>query len=624
MSLPASIQNSLDLSLLPGAAGCVSAIAGVSASGLASCADARSEARTAGAARGPLGIPTVITANPAREKALQVVDSEGEITFFDRKTFAPVFDADAEKMQRWLMLRQAQQILSVGDDAFQLRSKNDHLPYSPFYFSGFVGPVKQKFSRSERIESRPVVCKLPYSPWLPGVVGPVDLKFEIHVDQAGAEIFQVQHLQPKFRTVLCLQRHLPGKDASVWQSVKTQNCSWHDLTVCGSPWFCPICSARINLGRQDQIRRVYDAVGKVGGSAYMLTFTVRHGVGDDCKVLVESMKSAMQLLQKMPVWKDFTRRQPLKRPQAGSMPFLDYIGRIAALEATHGVNGWHPHEHHLWFFKQKLSAQKINLLRSRLFSAWASCCVQCGMVAPLEKFGLDVREALSASEYIAKFADLGRDRRWGPEKEIASSHAKKGNKKGRSVMQILFDSMRLDEAANSVQTDFFMNADAFLFLDFANAFLGKHQLQVSRTLKKWLRDCGVDLDETDAGDQELAEVLESDSELQFEVDASDFLAIVRNKAQSAVLLTCKNLGSDAALAFIRSLPGRVEINRETAEFVRDVDSAVKVKKLAPSPFFDLLDTKTSFGDDLKNDGWLKGRDLDLWKRRGASSVLKGL
>lgn len=560
---------------------------------------------------GALGIPTVFTDEYKRSKSLQTVNPEtGEVSFFDRKTQKELFDGEAERMQRWLMLRQAQQILSYGSDAFELRDKHDMLPYSPFNVDlgrDFVGPVKVKHSRVPRV---------------------------VELSEGSHEV--LQHLQPKFRTVLCLQRHTPGRDASVWQSKATTNCSWHDLTVCGSPWTCPLCSERIDFGRQDQIKRVYEAFqsAEVGGSTYMLTFTCRHGLGDECKLLVDSMKKAMQMLQKTMAFKEVTRRVPLKKSRDGSMPFLDYVGRIAALEATYGANGWHPHEHHLWFFKRKLTADEIFQLRSRLFAAWADCCVKCGMQAPSEQHGLDVRVALSAAEYMAKFSNLGQERRWGPEKEIASSHSKKGNKKGRSVMQILSDSMQTDNYLtweSKGDHTFRMNADCFLFLDFATAFLGKHQLQISRTLKKWLRDMGVDLDETEAGDQELASSLEEESEMQFEVDAGDFLAVVRNKAQGSVLLICKKQGSDAALEFIKSLPGRVDQSgmfQKPKEYIRDQDMGgvhskdgqmmglmAAKKPIRDNDAHDLWDTK--FSDDM-----LQGRDLKLWKLKGAAAIFK--
>ena len=564
----------------------------------------------------PLGIPTVITDESPRGLAVKTVDSEGEIRFFEPAKpgvnggksgkNAELYDADAASMQRWIMLRTAQTILASGD-AFELRTKKDRIPFSPWFpgISEFIGPFKPCYTVQDRI--RPATVRhFPQKP--DGFTGPLNVEYVDNFEK-------VQHLQPKFRTVLCLNRRVPGASAEVWQSRKTQQASWHNLTVCGSPWACPVCSRRINLGRQEQIKQVYEAAKShaVNGSVYMLTFTVRHGLGDDCAVLVGKMKHAMQLLQKTTAWKGCTRREALKRPKADSMPFLDYIGRIAALEATHGANGWHPHEHHLWFFKKKLSRSDVRELKTRLFDAWADCCVKAGMSAPLAEFGLDVRVALSAAEYLAKFADLDKVRQWGPEKELASSHSKKGNKAGRSVMQILWDASRCEhlddfDAARPIDT---LNRDAYLFRDFSAAFLGKHQLQLSRTLKTWLRAMGVDLDETEAGDLELAASLEADAQVVMEVSNEDFQVIVRNKAQGLVLSMCKAQGADAAFAFIASLPGRVhhEDDSQWSDLNPVRAPGAKARTLFSIPeaehLFPLIDTRHSAD-------WLVGVDLDYW------------
>ena len=564
----------------------------------------------------PLGIPTVITGKSTRDSAVKTVDLEGEIRFFDpeklggnagksRKS-AEIYDADAAKVQRWLMHGAAKTILRSGADAFELRTKKDRLPFSPWFpgISEFVGPVKPGYI----IEARTRPAVVPYCPWQPDFVGPVKVQY---VD----DFEDVEHLQPKFRTVLCTDRLVPGASAEVWQSRKTQQASWHNLTVCGSPWSCPICAERISKGRQEQIKQVYEAAKShaVNGSVYMLTFTVRHGLGDDCAVLVGKMKHAMQLLQKNRAWTDCTRRKALKRPRADSMPFLDYIGRIAALEATHGANGWHPHEHHLWFFKKKLSGSEVRELKTRLFNAWAECCVAAGMRAPLAEFGLDVRVALSAAEYLAKFADLGHERRWGPEKELASSHSKKAGMGGRSPMKILWDACtggNLDDF-DPAQPMTVMNRDAYLFRDFSAAFLGKHQLQLSRTLKTWLRSMGVDLDETEAGDLELAASLESDSQVVMEFSNADFGVIVRNKAHCQVLSICKADGVDAAFAFVASLPGRVhqEDDLQWSNLNPLATAAAKSRSVFERPeaehLFPLIDTRYSAD-------WLVGADLEYW------------
>lgn len=555
-----------------------------------------------------LGTPTGITDEFRRDQALQVVDSEGEILFFDRSKLAKsqqLYDADAAHMQRWIMLRSAQQILSQGA-GHELRVKQDRAFYCA-WMPDFVGPRWRFDAESMRSLSagderglRASVTSYRYT-----TLNKLDADGEV-----------VQHLQPKFRTVLCLQRRVSGRMAEVWQAPKSGQASWHNLQVCGSPWTCAICARRISLGRQEQIRKIYDAAlsQEVGGCAYMLTFTVRHGIGDDCAELVSKMKEAMQFIQDSAAWKHSIRRQPLKRPRVGSMPYLGYIGRIAALEVTYGANGWHPHEHHLWFFKNRLSGVQVRELKTRLFDAWAFACVKAGLAAPLAKFGLDVRIALSAAEYLAKFGDLDGGRSWGPEKEIASSHSKRGNKKGRSPMQILWDASQcdnLDDFDAARPFDVF-NRDAHLFFDFANAFLGRHQLQLSRTLKTWLRSLGVDLDETEQGDLALAEALEDESQFQFDVSNHDFLTIVRNKAQGSVLAICKAQGVDAALEFIAGLPGRV-VDHDASDW-RGFDEAESASLvLMPARRFFVPDAGLPrLIDTPRNAEYLEGADLHEW------------
>lgn len=491
---------------------------------------------------GSLGISTVIAANPRGVQTLETLDPHtGELCLLtrDREGFSQAYDADAAHMQRWLMLKQAQLILSSGDSAFEMRDKTQRAEYCVFD-PDFVG-ARNPFGEATRYV------------------------LEDRLDGAGE---RVQRLEPVFRTVNCLGRRVPGMDAEVWQSRKTEQASWHNLTVCGSPWACPVCSRRINLGRQDQIRRTYQAAkDQAGGSVYMLTFTVKHGVGDDCRQLVARMKDAMWHLQKSPAFKQATRKAALKRPQAGSLPFLDYIGRISALEATHGLNGWHPHEHQLWFFRRRLSVSEVDGLRRCLFEAWRVACVAAGLGSPAEfwtdrsglehQLGLDVREAFSAEEYLTKFSDLDHARRWGPEKELASSHVKSGKRKGRTPMQILWDSSEVERPYHAQGNLLSWNKDAVLFLEFATAFKGRHQLQFSRTLKKWLKSLGIDIDETAKGDQELAQSVESESEFLFELGADEWSRVVRNRAQGNVLGICKASGVAAALEYIRGLPGGV-------------------------------------------------------------------
>lgn len=449
-----------------------------------------------------------------RRSVIETVDADtGEIRSFERGRrgdLEEAYDDEAAQVDRWLMLRHAQRLLSAGCSQVY-KPKTDLAPYSelpagwPIAPGAFVGPLRQRHSRVE----------------LPDTV----------------------HSAPRHRTSLCFRKKVGGMQAEVWQSRATQNASFHRVSVCGSPWTCPMCSRKINLGRRAQIKRAYEAIDEIGGAAYMLTFTTRHGVGDSAAFLVGAVKEAMQLLQKSQAWKEVTRTKALQRPRSTSLHPMGYVGRITALEATHGANGWHPHEHQLWFYRRELTVLELAEVERRLFAAWREACLAVGLPEPVEGVGLDVRRAESAADYVAK---AGMERRWGVEKELAGSHVKVARKKGRSVFQLLYDASQGDSQAGA------------LFVEFANTFKGRHQLQFSRTLLAYLRDHGHDIkvDTSEEGDQALASELEADSQLLGELTEHDFERIVCNDAHATVLLMVKKHGFDRAVQFIRELPAR--------------------------------------------------------------------
>jgi hypothetical protein len=433
-------------------------------------------------------------------------------------------------MLSWLLFRHAQDVLSYGSNAYALRAKITPAVYS-------VLPREHLHGAS--------------------FIGPIQVRTKQHgtVDGEGKA---VERLQAVHRVVTCMTRRVPKTAAEIWQHQESLDCSWHNVIVCGSPWECPICSRRINTARQAQIVAVYEAFEAAGihGGAYMLTFTVKHGLGDSCLDTVTKMKDAMQRFTKSPEFKAVTRKVPLKRVQHNSLPYFGYVGRIAALEVTHGTrNGWHPHEHHLWFFNRTLTPVDVAQLKIVLFNAWHDACLGAGLKAPVRKFGLDIRRALSAADYLTKF---GTERKWGPEKEIASSHSKAGTAdvgKGRTPMQILLDSFT--ENANSGGNDFTFNADAGLFRDYAKAFKGRHQLQFSDSLREWMRLNGVqDVDCSENGDNELASALQAESVLAMTVADTDFALVVFHRAQFEVLRICKQEGFEAAARFMANLPAR--------------------------------------------------------------------
>ncbi|WP_312376972.1 hypothetical protein [Stutzerimonas nitrititolerans] len=542
--------------------------AGVSFSGeRVEQAPARPQLREDGRGReARLGNTTIFTAKPGggsgdkplkNQQVKEVIDPEtGEIfryTYCEkRQDWVKDWDRDEALMERWLLQRYAKQYLS-RPEFWEDREKAVYAPYTDL-------TAKVKYCD---IETRKVVSVLAHK------IGQPVVKQKRHFIE-GSKFSDLEtrrqsstkavNRAPMFRVVTCFGSKLPQKSAELHQNVESGSVCWHNVAVCGSVWTCPVCSAKINRARRDEISRAYEAVAQDEGCAYMLTFTVKHGLGDDLGDLLGKVKDAFQHLQKSPAFKEVTRKKALVRPQADSLPFLGYIGRIANLEVTYGErNGWHPHEHHLWFFRRELTASEVMKVRDRLFDAWKSACLAVGLPAP-KKFGknpdgsrrcvaLDVRKAMSAQEYLTKFGQFDsdgalRERRWGPEKELAGAHVKKATGKGATPFQLLY------QAAQGC------NHSRERFVEFAQAFKGRHQLQFSRSLKAYLAELeeAVIVDDSEEGDQVLASALDGDSVLLLELSDQQFDKVVRNRVQGALLVIARNQGAAAVLEFIGQLP----------------------------------------------------------------------
>lgn len=500
----------------------------------------RAAAGESGAPRSGLGNTTKFTdefsgvggaKSPSNQQVKEVVDVETGETFsyvYDekRQQWVKPYDADAAEMERWLLLRSAQRILG-RPQYWEDRAKKSRNPYTDL-------TAKVQFCDLETRELVTVPAHL--------IDQPVQRNKLYEIDGSRSR-------SAKFRVVRCYQSKVAGRQPELWQSRESGRVSFHNVGVCGSVWTCPCCAPKINLRRREEIGSAYEAVGLAGGVAYMMTYTIKHGIGDDLGELLPKYKDAMQLLQKSHAFKEVTRKQPLKRPRAGSLAYLGYLGRIANLEVTYGdKNGWHPHEHHLWFFRRELTARELERVRTMLFDAWAEACEAVGLPRPLKTvkiagkvryLGLDVRKALSAAEYLSKF---GHERLWAPEKELASSHVKQAKAKGRTPFQLL-----ADYADGNVQA-------GQKFTEFAEAFMGRHQLQFSRTLKAWLLEHQIEINEGEEGDLAHAASMEDESHKLGQLSDTQFEKVVMNRAHSSVLMICRLHGFDSAVSFIDRLP----------------------------------------------------------------------
>lgn len=452
------------------------------------------------------------------------------------------YDQDAADLERWMLKGHARRLLLRVED----RDKRRKVPYSEFAY----------FTDLETRKIRTVLVLERYF-----------VETEYIVRAGKREVQQKKGV--RFRVVNCCRDKIGATvQPEIWYSKQSERASFHKLGVCGSVWTCPICSRRINLKRQSHIRAAYDlfvtkkpeiSKGVRDGDAVMVTYTIRHGIGDDLDDLLGKLKEAdRQFLQKSHAYKKLVGYTRTVKGEKVRVPSeLAYVGRIATTEITFGDHGWHPHSHQLWFFDRRLTAKEIERLRSDLFQEWRAACLSVGLPAPRAFYrdratgkqkavGVDCRRALSAEEYLTKF---GHERDWGPEKEMASQHTKSG-KKGKTAFQLLYEYGQGDKQSGA------------RFAVFAEATLGRHQVEFSKGLRERLLALG--LDEILAADEELAAQLESDADRLGELTDQDFEALLGAEkfgieAHGLLLSLCKSQGFDAAISWLRSLPSYVDL-----------------------------------------------------------------
>lgn len=107
--------------------------------------------------------------------------------------------------------------------------------------------------------------------------------------------------------------------------------SYRGVATCGSVWECPVCSAKIQAQRGEEIRQVADRWHGLE-RCVMFTMTIRHGAGQDLGVLRRGLAQS---------WRGFCRGAAWRRIQRE----LGIEGTVTVREVTHGPHGWHPHLH---------------------------------------------------------------------------------------------------------------------------------------------------------------------------------------------------------------------------------------------------------------------------------------
>lgn len=330
-----------------------------------------------------------------------------------------------------------------------------------------------------------------------------------------------RELLPKERVAICFKYRAPHRaTVDIYHDKIKQRAAIKGVMRCSSVWNCPVCAASISMRRRDELKQVLELPGYY---AYMVTYTVSHGIRMPLKATLEAINKSYRFVHAGRPY------QRIKRDYA-------IVGSIRALEVTYGDNGWHPHVHELVITTKFPTLPDMVNVKNELLVRWIAKVNSYGYSASKRRAVSITSENASTDEYVSKFGLEDDEYEWTAADELARASSKNAKgKKGRTPFRLLED---------------YGNGDAksgWLFQEYAKAMFRKQQLVWSTGLRKEL---GLDEIVKDADAVEH----ESDGmELLIMLSPDDWRAVARHNKQADVMMLARRGDASAIRALCNIL-----------------------------------------------------------------------
>lgn len=271
---------------------------------------------------------------------------------------------------------------------------------------------------------------------------------------------------------------------------------------------CPYCSCKLGKNRLEDLEdgiKSFMTLFSMGTIA-MMVLTFSHCASDVLFDIGFRFAEAKKL---------FFRQRGVNE----ILHSLGIVGRVTAPETTWSIlNGFHPHEHILFFFEASVSDEKLEEYRHLLASYWVSACRTFGLNTDSERFYFKRGISSNLTEYVTKCA-----------REVTLSDCKKAVKVGNVERYTPFQlASAFEQTKDSIYAE--------KFKEYALFVKGRKSHAWSKGLAKTL---GV---KNYSDDEILSEAPEASFSILFHNDEFRKLSA---RAKVALLSACKS-GSNSA------------------------------------------------------------------------------
>jgi len=266
---------------------------------------------------------------------------------------------------------------------------------------------------------------------------------------------QARLLLPDEAVSRCLRCRIYGRsEVEIHKALMFNAAFYANLQTCKSIWSCPVCASKITERRRVELQQ---GINNWRGRVLLLTLTLQHNITEPLKVVLSALSGAYSHgVTRGKFWQNLRKDFGL-------------AGTIKTLEVTHGVNGWHPHNHILFFSRH--DKIDFDLLHEKLYQKWEYKLKALGRYTNRKAFNLQYSNEAVAN-YVAKWGLADSD--WNISHEMTKSPVKIAKNGGYTPFALLESSAGGNEAHGR------------LFQEYFEAFKGERQLYYSPGLKKLL------------------------------------------------------------------------------------------------------------------------------------------